>query len=131
MSSGIDAGILPARNKISPSFIVFRRSISSSTLSFGISGPLPLISVPSIDFSFKLILDIPSSIWMKSDVTPSSSSLLAISFPVNPAMNPSAVLSIPRFLSTIETLIPFPPGSMSSELVRFVSPSLKSSTETM
>ena len=34
--------------------------------------------------------------------------------------NPSAVLSIPRFLRTMDTLIPFPPGSISSESVRLV-----------
>ena len=131
MSSGIEVGMLPARNKTSPSPSLSSFSISFSTSSGEITGPLPLISVPSIDFNFRLIRDTPSLISIKSDATPISLSLLSISFPVNPAKNPSAVFSIPRLPSTVETLMPFPPGRISSELVRFVSPSLKSSTETM
>ena len=43
----------------------------------------------------------------------------------------NAVFSTPRFDKTMETLIPFPPGSISSDVVRFVRPSLKSSTVTI
>ena len=131
MSSGIEDGMLPARKSTSPSPSSSSFFISSSTLSLLITGPAPLISVPSIDFSFRLILETPSLIRMNSDFTPISCNLRIISSPTNPAVNPSAVFSIPRFIRTVETLIPFPPGSISSELVLFVSPSLKSSTETM
>ncbi len=45
---------------------------------------------------------------------PSFSISLSISWPVKPARKPRAVLSMPRFLNTIETLMPFPPGNISS-----------------
>ena len=95
------------------------------------SGPAPLISVPSIDLSLRLILEIPFSIEIKSDLIPMSFNLLTISFPVNPATKPRAVLSSPKFFKTVDTLVPLPPGKINSELVRLVSPNLKSSTDTM
>ena len=62
MSSGIEDGMLPARKSTSPSPSSSSFFISSSTLSLLITGPAPLISVPSIDFSFRLILETPSLI---------------------------------------------------------------------
>ena len=94
------------------------------------SGPAPLISVPSIDLSLRLILEIPFSIEIKSDLIPMSFNLLTISFPVKPATKPRAVLSSPKFFKTVDTLVPLP-GKINSELVRLVSPNLKSSTDTM
>ena len=44
--------------------------------------------------------------------------------------NPSAVFSTPRFFNTMDTLIPFPPGSSISSSVRLVSPIWKSFTDT-
>ena len=41
------------------------------------------------------------------------------------------ILSFERLAYRVLELIPFPPGSISSELVLLVSPSLKSSTETI
>ena len=101
------------------------------TFSSLISGPAPLISVPSIDLSLRLILEIPFSIEIKSDLIPMSFNLLTISFPVKPATKPRAVLSNPKFFKTVDTLVPLPPGKINSELVRLVSPNLKSSTDTM
>ena len=135
--------MLPARKRTSPSPSAESCFISSSTFFSGISGPcplislsscactFPLISVPSILFNLTLMREYPSSSQMQPFLIPIWSSRPAISFPVKPARNPSAVLSIPRFPSTVDTLIPFPPGSISSELVRLVRPSLKSSTDTM
>ena len=60
-----------------------------------------------------------------------SFNLLTISFPVKPATKPRAVLSSPKFFKTVDTLVPLPPGKINSELVRLVSPNLKSSTDTM
>ena len=78
-----------------------------------------------------LILDIPSDIRIKSVRHPHSSKPLSISAPVNPAVNPRAVLSMPRFFSTRETFTPFPPGYTNSFVARFTRPSVKSSTLTM
>ena len=72
-----------------------------------------------------------SSIGMKSDFTPSSSTRLTISFPVNPAVNPSAVLSIPEVSQYDGYVNPFSTGKHQLKVVRFVSPSLKSSTVTI
>ena len=123
MSAGIDAGMLPARTRISPSPKISSFLNSSSIFSSLISGPEPLISVPSIFFSFRLIREIPLSILIKSERIPIASTSLIISSPVNPAANPNAVLSIPSFIKIVDTLIPFPPGRINSESVRFVSPS--------
>ena len=131
MVSGIVCGILPASIRMSPAFSSLILSLSALTLSGAIYGPMPLISVPSMLFSLTLIRDIPSSSSRKSVLIPSSVSLFLNSSPTKPARNPSAVLSKPRFLSTYETLIPLPPASICSYEVRFVTPSLKSSTPTI
>ena len=55
MSGGIVAGILPASTRISPSLRTINLSMSMSSCSFGISGPWPFISVPSIDESLRFI----------------------------------------------------------------------------
>ena len=51
----------------------------------------------------------PSSSCTKSLLTPKSLSWRLISSPVKPATNPKALLSWPRFLSTMDTLMPLPP----------------------
>ena len=84
---------------------------------------MPLISVPSIFLIFRLILDNPSLILMKSALIPIPATLSSIWLPVNPAMYPSAVFLIPRLLRSIDTLIPFPPGVIISEAVLLVIPS--------
>ena len=102
--------ILPARTRTSPSVSTLSFSVSSATFPLLISGPIPLISVPSILLSFTLMREIPFSIRIKSERIPISSALRTISVPVKPATNPSAVLSIPRFVRIVDTLIPFPPA---------------------
>ena len=47
---------------------------------------------------------------MKSVSPPNCFMTFSISFPVKPAIKPSALLGIRKLLSTIETLIPLPPG---------------------
>ena len=131
ISSGMELGMLPARISTSPAPRTSSFSSSSCTCRSLICGPQPLISVPSMDCSFTLIRDMPLFIRIRSALTPICSIRQTISSPVNPATNPSAVFSMPRLPSTMETFNPFPPGSISSELVRFVNPSLKSSTETI
>ena len=65
-----------------------------------IVGPLELISVSSLLFNFILIRLYPSSNDIKSCLQLDSSNCLIISFPVNPAMNPVAIVSIPRLFNT-------------------------------
>ena len=128
ISSGNVLGILPeitnTSSWVSCSNWWNKAWISSSW----ISGPIPLISVSSLDFIFTLIRDNPFLTWMKSVLAPKLSSLCSISFPVKPAIKPSAVLSSPKLESTIETLMPFPPGKISSNFVLLMIPGLKLST---
>ena len=93
-----------------------------------ISGPFPFNAVSSFELIFTLILVIPFSTFIKSVFIPFSSMFLFNSFPVNPAINPNAVLSIPRFFRTVDTFSPFPPGSIFSVFVLFIFPILKFST---
>ncbi len=110
MDSGMTGGMLPASTRMSPSFksssFAYNFRISSSP----IFGPCPLISLSSLERSFRLMREIPSCTWIKSACIPWHSMSLWISIPVNPARKPSAVLSKPRFFSTIDTLIPLPPA---------------------
>ena len=80
--------MLPASTNTSPALRPSSLSKRLSIFFLEISGPAPLISVPSIDFNLRLILDIPLSAFIKSALTPALSSLLLISSPVNPAINP-------------------------------------------
>ena len=127
-SSGRVFGILPARTNISPSFNVssFWYIISSS--SSWISGPCPLISLSSFDLILTLILVMPSLRRIKSGLNPSCFAPVSMASPVKPAINPNPTLSIPKLASTFDTLIPLPPQYISSLLVRFTFPRVRSST---
>jgi hypothetical protein len=59
---------------------------------------------------------------MKSAIMPLLFTLSTIASPVKPAANPRAVFSIPRFLRTVETLMPFPQKKQSSDADLFVIP---------
>ena len=126
ISLGRLEGMLPARIRVSfsvnASSCLYRASNSSAPM----IGPRPLISVSSSDaFTLTLMRVNPSRSRMKSSFTPNFLSCVTISSPVNPAMKPSAVVSMPRLLSTIDTLIPLPPPRTYSWVVRLIVPVLR------
>ena len=131
MSSGRTAGTEPEMTSVSPGAISSSLEKSASTSAGRMLGPMPLISVSSRALTFMLMRLMPSATWMKSAVTPWRSRRAAISSPVKPATNPRARFSWPRFLRTMETLMPLPPGSTFSYVTRLTSPSLSSSSLTM
>ena len=127
-SDGSVAGILPARTKISPSSNSSNFLNICSNSSSWITGPNPLISLSSLDFTLTLIRVIPSRTLIKSGLNPSSFAPDSITSPVNPAINPSPTLSTPRLASRWDTLIPFPPQKMYSLVVLFTCPNVRLST---
>ena len=107
--------MLPANTRISP-----------PAISLAVRVTIPHVWVQCLTISInlcsingcKLYVDseFPSGISIKSDEIFISSNRRTISFPMNPAVNPSAVFGIPKLLNTVETLIPFPPGRSNSNL---------------
>ena len=118
-------GAEPASTRISSLPISNNLSYNSSRYSFFITGPSPLIWVSLVPVTLILILLLPSH-EIKSHLTSSSPRRRSTSSPVKPALKPRAVVSIPNLLRRIDTLIPFPPGNISSELVLLISPILSS-----
>jgi len=127
-SDGSVAGILPARINTSPSCNSSSFSYIFCNSSSWITGPIPLISLSSFDFTLTLIRVIPSRTLIKSGANPSSFAPFSMTSPVKPAINPSPTLSIPRFARTWDTLIPFPPQKIYSLVVRLISPNVRLST---
>ena len=124
----IHFGMFPANITLSSLFILSIFSINSFMFSSVISGPFPFSAVSSFELIFTFILVIPFFTFIKSVFIPFSSIFFFNSSPVNPAIKPSAVLSIPKLLRTVETFKPFPPESISSVFVLFIFPTSKLST---
>ena len=75
------------------------------------SGPRPLTAVSGLPVNFTLMrLCLPPSSSSRRWGQPRSSSRSRMACPMCPAAKPSALVSMPRRWSMMDTLIPFPPG---------------------
>jgi len=121
---GIDFCTFPASTIKSSGFKFSIFLNNSFKLQLSICGPAAFISVSSLDLSFIFIL-VSSLTCIKSVRIPESLRESSINLPVNPPMNPNALLDVLRLLRTLDTFIPFPPAYFFSFTTLFMEPKIK------
>ncbi len=127
-------GRLPERTTISPACSLAKSSSKSPSNNPPVTvSPGSLISVlvwPSGSTTFRLVRVSPSAKW-KWDSSPRLSRADKMDLPVPPPKIPTAMLFPPSLLITLDTLIPFPPGSVRMAVIRFTLSMVKDGISTV